>query len=44
MKIISHKIEENKLNDFSREILIQPLLKDIQFQEMSTYVYEMPEE
>lgn len=44
VKVISHIVEEKQLNNFSREIIMEPIIEDVQIQESSTYVYEMPEE
>lgn len=44
INIVSHKISEKRIKDFSRDVLIEPIINDIQLKETSTYVYEMPKE
>ena len=43
IKLITHAIEQRELKDFSREMIIQPSLNELQFQEVNTWVYQMPE-
>lgn len=42
LKTIKNKISERKINEFSREVLISPIIEDIKIQQFETFVYEMP--
>ena len=44
VKVIYNKTEEVKLQDFTSNIIAQPVIEDIQIQQASSYVYEMPKE
>ena len=42
--IYNNKIEEVKLQDFTSDIIVKPIIEDIQIQQLNNYVYEMPKE
>lgn len=42
LKTIRNEIEERKIKEFSREILVKPVIEDVKICQFETYVYEMP--
>lgn len=44
VKVIHNKIEARTLRDFSKEVIIEPTIEDIEIIEASSYVYKMPKE
>ena len=42
--IYNNKIEEVKLQDFTSDIIVKPIIDDIQIKQLNNYVYEMPKE
>lgn len=42
VKIIHNKIKQNELLDFTSDVILQPMIEDIQVQQATCYVYQMP--
>ena len=42
--IYNNKIEVVKLQDFTSDIIVKPIIDDIQIKQLNNYVYEMPKE
>ena len=43
MKTDIYTLEQRELKDLSREMIIQPPINELQFQEANTWVYQIPE-